>query len=353
MILHVTTERGWRGGERQLLLLARELGRRGLAQQIAAPRGSPLAFRASAAGLEVVLLQPSPAWHPGSLVALLRWLRRHPGALLHSHSSPALSLAALARRLAPAAGVVHTRRVAYPVRRAAKHRTAADRYVAVSQAVADGLLAAGLAAKRLRVIPSCADLETCDTAVASSEWARVPPAPLVGCVAHLAPEKGLSVLLAAWSEVATAMPGARLLLVGDGPERARLERTAASFVPDSVVFTGQRDDVAACLKALDLYVQPSLAEGLGTSVLDAMACGLPVVASRVGGLPEAVADGETGLLVPPGDPSALATAVLELLRDPERAAAMGAAGRRRVEEHFTLERMVEGYLMLYRELLGG
>ncbi|MBW2278671.1 MAG: glycosyltransferase, partial [Deltaproteobacteria bacterium] len=122
-VLHVSSERGWRGGERQVLLLAGELSRRGVPQHVAAPQGSPLSERAREAGLDVVLLRPSPALHPANFFALLRWLRRQPGAILHTHTSPALSLASFARRMAPAGALVHTRRVAFPVRRSAKYRT--------------------------------------------------------------------------------------------------------------------------------------------------------------------------------------------------------------------------------------
>jgi len=171
-------------------------------------------------------------------------------------------------------------------------------------------------------------------------------------VGQLTAEKGHAVLVRAWAEVVRQRPAARLVLVGDGPERARIEELARSLeVPgDSMVLTGFRDDVPSWLAGFDLYVQPSLEEGLGTSVLDAMACRLPVVASRAGGLPEAVVDGETGVLVPRADAPALAQAMLELLAAPERCAFMGEAGRRRVEARFSVEAMVAGYLEVYQGL---
>ena len=117
-----------------------------------------------------------------------------------------------------------------------------------------------------------------------------------------------------------------------------------------VVFTGYQDDVTPWLRDLEIYVQPSLNEGFGTSVLDAMACRLPVIASRVGGLPEIVIHGSTGLLVPPAQPSQLSGAIRQLLAEPARASAMGQAGRERVEEHFSVASMVDAYLDLYRGL---
>ncbi len=349
LVLHLSTERGLRGGERQLLLLARGLLAHGLHQAVAAPAASPLIGQAAELGLATVALVPRPAWHPLSLLRLARWLRAHPGALVHAHTSPALTLAAALRRLAPVGAVVHTRRVAFPLRRGRKYRTAADRYVAISGAVAGALLAAGLEEARLGVIPSAVDLEAVDAAAPTAELAREPGRPTVGCVAALSPEKGHATLLAAWAEVSRSLPGARLVLLGDGPERPRVAAAVARLAPGTVLLAGHRDDVPAWLKALDLYAQPSLAEGLGSSVLDAMACRLAVVASATGGLPEAVADRQTGLLGPPGDAGALAAALLALLGEPDRAAAMGSAGRARVEALFRPETMVEGYLRVYRE----
>lgn len=348
-VLHLSSELGLRGGERQLLLLAAGLAERGVAQSVAAPVGSALADRTSALGLPLIPLAPRPVLHPRNLVRLVRWLRDHPGVVAHAHTSPTLSLVALARSLAPTT-VVHTRRVAYPLRVGRKYRTAADHYVAISRAIAEQLLAGGLEASRLSVIPSAVDLAAVDAVAVTRELSRADGCPLVGCVGALTREKGHLVLLRAWSAVLEQCPRARLVLLGDGPERAAVERATAALPAGSVLLAGYREDVPAWLKALDLYVQPSLAEGLGSAVLEAMACRLPVVASRVGGLPDAVVDGTTGLLCPPGDAATLADAILTLLRSRERATAMGAKGRERVEERFSAVAMVGAYLELYRTL---
>ena len=348
-ILHLSSELGLRGGERQVLLLAAGLAARGVAQTVAAPAGSQLADRSTALDLTLLPLRARPVLHPKNLLRLVRWLRGHPGTVAHAHTSPTLTLVSLARRLAPAT-VVHTRRVAFPLRTGRKYRTAADHYVAISRAIADQLLAGGLQASRLTVIPSAVDLAAIDPFPARSELAHEADRPLAGCVGAMTPEKGHLVLLRAWSLVLDQRPEARLVLLGDGPERAAVERATAALPAGSVVLAGYRDDVPAWLKALDLYVQPSLAEGLGSAVLEAMACRLPVVASRTGGVPESVVDGTTGLLCPPGDAAALAEAILTLLRSRERATAMGAKGRERVEERFSAPAMVGAYFELYRTL---
>src|SRR5262249_28267990 len=134
--------------------------------------------------------------------------------------------------------------------------------------------------------------------------------------------------------------------------RPELERLAADLgLTEHVTFLGPVSDVPALLARAALFVLPSRTEGISLTLLEAMARGLPVVATRVGGNPEGVADGETGLLVPPADPASLSAAVLSLLRDPQRGRCMGQAGRRRAERHFEVGRMVARYEGLYRELL--
>ena len=161
---------------------------------------------------------------------------------------------------------------------------------------------------------------------------------VIGTVTRLdEPKKGLAVLLHALAEVArrAGVPAWQCLLVGDGPARDRLERLAAKLgLRDWVVFAGERRDVASVLPALDVFVCPSLYEGFGIAIVEAMAAGRPVIASSVGGIPEIVVHEETGLLVPPGDAPALADAIAALLSRPDLARAMGARGRERVRERF-------------------
>lgn len=175
---------------------------------------------------------------------------------------------------------------------------------------------------------------------------------LVGAVGRLHPQKGLSDLLVAIAQVRAQVSPIRLLLVGDGELRSELEAQARLLgLSDIVTFAGIRMDVPEILAALYVFAFPSLWEGLPLAVLEAMAAGLPVVATRVGGIPEVVEDGVTGLLVPPRAPEALAEAIIALLQDRERAGAMGQAGRARVERYFSVERMVQETEALYEELI--
>ena len=179
-----------------------------------------------------------------------------------------------------------------------------------------------------------------------------PTAPVVGTVARLSEQKGHRYLLEAWPQVRAVVPDAELLLVGDGPLRGELEQQAQALgIAGSVRFPGTRTDVPALLGLFTVAVLPSRFEGMPLFVLEAMAAGRPVVGTRVCGASEAIAEGETGLLVPPQDPAALATAVTSLLCAPAKAARMGHAGRVRLLRYYQARRMVADTCALYTTLL--
>lgn len=179
--------------------------------------------------------------------------------------------------------------------------------------------------------------------------------PVIGTVCRLSePEKGLTVLLQAMARLAepSGSPGCQLIIVGEGPSSKRLRDLGEELgVAPWVRFVGARRDVADLLPLTDVFVLPSLSEGFGIAIVEAMAAGRPVVATAVGGIPEIVLQGETGLLVPPGDPGALAGAVRQLLEQPDRAAAMGAKGRQRARERFSIATVVRRHEDLYETLI--
>jgi glycosyltransferase involved in cell wall biosynthesis len=175
----------------------------------------------------------------------------------------------------------------------------------------------------------------------------------VTAVARFHPVKDHAMLLRAFAAVAAARPDVDLLLAGDGPLRADLEKQAETFgITPRVRFLGVRPDVAAILQASDLFTLTSVSEAASLTLLEAMASGLAVVVTEVGGNPEIVRDGVEGLLVPRGDADAAAAALLQLLDDPARAAAIGSAGRQRVEERYQLQRTIDSYFALYQRVTG-
>jgi glycosyltransferase involved in cell wall biosynthesis len=178
-----------------------------------------------------------------------------------------------------------------------------------------------------------------------------PEGPIIGAVGRLVPIKGHTWLLRAVPRVLAEFPQACVVLIGDGPLLGELKELAAELgISPHVVFLGTRHDMPGCLAALDLFVLPSLNEGMGRALVEAMAVGCPVVATRVGGIPDVVTDGMTGLLVPPRDDRALAEAILTLLRNRSRRAAYGAAARRHVDGRFDVETMVHNIERLYDEV---
>ncbi|MEW6742802.1 MAG: glycosyltransferase [Planctomycetota bacterium] len=178
-----------------------------------------------------------------------------------------------------------------------------------------------------------------------------PCRPIVGTALRFEPQKGLVFLLRAATVVKRELPGVQFLIAGDGPMRDDLHALATSLELDRTVhFIGWRDDLPDILQCMDVFCHPTLWEQLPHMVLEALALRRPVVATAVDGVPEIVLHDETGLLVPPRDPAALAAAVLDLLRDPDRARRLGEAGRRLVEERFTADKMVESYAGLFRRL---
>lgn len=178
--------------------------------------------------------------------------------------------------------------------------------------------------------------------------------PTVLQIGRFYPEKGHAVALKAFALLLTSHPGVRLVLVGDGPLRSELESQARQLrLVESVVFAGVRDDVRSQLEAADILWMPSEREGLGLACLEAMASGLPVVATAVGGLCEAVSDGETGFLIPPGNPEALASRTALLLNDFALARRFGTNGHRRVEKLFSIDSTVSRYHESYEDLVAG
>jgi glycosyltransferase involved in cell wall biosynthesis len=351
-VLHVDPERGWGGGEVQVLLLARALARRGVASTLAAdPRGA-LTRAAAAAGVPVAPLAIANHLDLRAALALRRLAAGYD--VIHFHTARAHAMAPACRR----AGVrlVVTRRMDYvpaggPYARFLYNR-AVDGVIAISEGVRTALVAAGVRPERVRVVPSAVDPERVTAGPGAREavrraWGVAPDAVAVVVLGALVRRKGHAVLLAAAARLGDAA-AVRWVFCGAGEERTALEAAAAPL-GDRVVFAGFRDDVGACLAAADVVALPSLQEGLGVAALEAMAAGRPVVASRVGGLAEAVADGETGLLVPPGDAAALATALGRLVAEPALRERLGAAGRRRAAARHDPANMADGTLACYGE----
>lgn len=234
----------------------------------------------------------------------------------------------------------------------------ADRVLCVSQEMAHfAAQAIGIAAAKLVVIPNGVDpadfADLPDRNRARAAYGLPATASIIGAIGRPRPVKGFNFLLDAFARLAADFPEAHLLFAGDGPDRTKLDVQAARFnLSERVTFLGDQADIPGLLPALDVLAVPSLHEGMPNVALEAMAAGLPVVASAVGGIPEVVTHGVTGLLVAPSDPVALAEALGEVLGNSSMAGAMGQAGRERVRSQFSLAKTVACTEALYGQLLG-
>jgi glycosyltransferase involved in cell wall biosynthesis len=299
-------------------------------------------------GWPVLALGEPAGFRPSIALHLLPWLRRWRIDVVHTHDSKPLFYGAPAARLAGVPRVIHTRhfsQLASISRRQTLLATLAtrcvDAVVCVSQDSARVALAEGLSPARVHTLHNGIDLER----FVMRGPQRGGPAVLV---ARLSPEKDVATLLRAVALVARERPDYRLEIAGNGVCLPQLRQLAGQLkLTEHIRFLGEVDDIASVLARASCFVLPSLTEGISLTLLEAMATGLPVIATRVGGNPEVVADGDTGVLIPPANPEALARAMLDLHADHDRSQQMGQAGRRRVERHFEVRRMVAAYEALY------
>jgi glycosyltransferase involved in cell wall biosynthesis len=279
--------------------------------------------------------------------------------LIAAHEAHGLGLAVMARWLVGArAGLVYHRRVDLPVGRWIGSRwklRAPDLFICISRAVADVLAASGVPRQRIRIVYSGVAPIECEAGAGEALRAELglsPSARIVGTIGSLVPHKDHLMLLTAFAQLKLRLPDAHLVLIGSGPLRDRLRvQAAAAELSECVHFLGERRDTDRLLSGMDLFVLSSRTEGLGSSILDAFSLGVPVVATKAGGIPDLVEDGRSGRLATPGDPDSLAGAMVRALEDPSGSEAMAAAARQRFLAEFTDRVMTTRTVACYRELL--
>lgn len=359
-VLHVEAGKHLYGGALQVVFLMRGLARRGVDVVLACPTGSAIAAAVRDAGLPVHELAMRGDADAGLVARLLGLMRRERPDLLHLHSRRGCDTwGALAGRLR-GLPVVLSRRVDNPEWRlwaALKYRLP-DQVVTISQGIREVLLREGVPATRITCVPSAVDTEQYQPGRAAQPWFRgefgLPDDALtIGMAAQFIDRKGHATLLDALPAVFAQHPVTRVLLFGQGPlvETVRQRVAADPLLAARVQLTGFRRDLDRILPCLDVLAHPAFMEGLGVSLLQAAACGVPIVAGRAGGIPEIVQPGLNGALIEPGDVAGLSAALNRLLESPELRTRQGAAGREWVEQHFSIDAMVEGNLAVYRGLM--
>ena len=371
-VLQVVTRLVVRGVPRHVLDLATHLDPERFEVEVLAGRGEPgegsLWEEAGVRGvvthrLESLQREANPFKDALAFACIYRRIRAGRYDVVHTHISKAGILGRFAARLAGVPTVVHTyhgnatelagskftsRLYLHLERHAAQ---IAHTLVAVSNDVQNCLLAMGVGRKeQYVVIPNGIDVSQYAAGEARERPQPLTGCPIVGTVSSLTPEKGVDVLLRAMSLLVDRFPNLQLYVVGDGPLRSQLEKEAKDLAIDArVYFAGIDNEVQSWLSSTDVFVLPSRSEGMGRVLQEAMACDVAVVASRVGGIPELVQDGITGLLVEPDDPAALAQAIGELLEDDASRRQLADAGRRFVADSYGLLGLVSDIEEIYKQ----
>jgi len=360
-ILHINTEKTWRGGEQQTFNLLKGLKRKNISSHLLCQPGSPMAEKAEEIGIKTFPISMHGEVDPLACFRIRTLINRFRYDILHCHTSHAHTLAFFSS-LGTSVYRLVTRRVDFSIFRHSfmklsgiKYRYMADFYIAISNKIKDVLINDGIPAGRIFVAhsgvnPNRFDNATKDNLIAEFNIKR--DQQVVINVAHLAGHKGQQYLVKAIPIVLAKIPTARFFIVGGGELMDKLKTLAASLgLKKELIFTGFRRDVGSFYQIADLFVMSSVQEGLGTAVLDAMALGKPVVATKSGGIPEIVHDGKTGRLVAPANPVALAAGIIELLTHTGRAKQMASQGRAKIREKFSVGAMVDKNIEIYQQIL--
>ncbi|MBI2089971.1 MAG: glycosyltransferase family 4 protein [Deltaproteobacteria bacterium] len=352
-ILHIDPERAWGGGEVQVLGLLRSLVARGHENHLLCHPQGALLRAAKAREVTTFPIVVRNDLDLRSAFSLRRLIRTGAYDVVHFHTKRAHALALVLGRTHGGLRYVVTRRMDYPVKRnwytRGLYNRKVDGVVAISRKIAEVLVAGGVRAEKIRVIHSGIDPGSFQ---AIPECRSAPGEIVIGTIAVLEERKGHRFLLAAAAALKGQGYRIRYRFAGEGTQREPLAKIVRqSGLEDDVEFLGFVTDIPKFLSSVDLFVLPSLYEGLGISVLEAMAAGKPVVASQIGGIPEIVMDRVTGMLVPPQDPEALAGAISELLSHNGLRRMMGERGRERVLKNFTLAEMAKKNEDFYYELI--
>jgi L-malate glycosyltransferase len=361
--LHIDTARTWRGGQNQVLLTVTGLSAIGHPAVLVAHEDGELKRRAQE-GLRFVGFSPRSEFDVHAAWQLAKVVTDVQPDVVHAHDPMAVALVAMVLQmktgLARRPLVVAARRVDFHLKRHAFSRWKykhVDVFLAASGVIASMLEQDGISADRIETVHDGVPISYIDKQPrvdAHATFWLPKGVPVVGNVAALVAHKGQKHLVAAAKRVVRELPDTRFLIVGDGELREALERQIKELgLERHVLLTGFRPDALGLMKSLDLFVMSSVTEGLGSAVLEAMACHIPIVGTRAGGIPEALVDGKSGLLVPPHDDEALATAIVRVLKDQELATRLADGGRARVEDAFSVDRLVSEIVRVYSARLVG
>lgn len=359
--LHVETGMHSLGGPAQVVYLMTGLRDRGHEVVLVCPKGSSVYRHATDAGLEVIAVPLRTDLDLSFVLRLYKIVKRLKPDLVHLHSRRGADImGGLAARAAKAPTVILSRRIDNPVRHnfvsKLKYGPLCDHIIAISDGVSNALTEGRVDPSKITRVHSAIDakryqVEGVQSSI-RSELGIGGKTNIIAIIAQLIDRKGHRFLFQAAPKILEEFPDTVFLVLGEGRLEKELHDLAESLgIRDKVVFAGFRDDIPEILSVVTLLVHPAIMEGLGVSILQAMSAGVPVIATNVGGIPEAVRHDVSGILIPPRDSDAISSAVKRLLSSPDLRASMGTASRRIVESEFSVDGMVEGVLTVYRSIL--
>jgi glycosyltransferase involved in cell wall biosynthesis len=359
-VLHIDTVQGWRGGQQQVAYLAERMHRCGFRTEVVCPPGSKLDHRCRTLRLPVHRITMFGELDLRAALKIAAYTRKHSYRILHSHSAHALSITLLARLFNSGVRLVTTRRVDFHVRKPVvgsfKYSNGyLDKIICISRRIKDILMDNGVPEDKLIVIHSGIDLdkfESNGTGVSIKTELGIPGNHLViGTVAALAGHKDYPTLLNAARMIIDTHENVTFLALGDGPEKAQLLALKAELKLGSrFLFAGFHENIGDYLNIFDVFTLPSREEGLGTSLLDAQLLGVPVAATRAGGIPELIIHGINGLLTEPENPAGLADILSRLIDNEQLRRKLAREGKERVKR-FDVNRMFEKTVQLYGKLI--
>ena len=356
-ILHIETGRNLYGGALQVYYLMKSLAENDCHNTLVCPSNSHLASTS---------LPQSQTCHVPMkgeldvlfLSRLVRIISAEQPDIVHVHSRRGADLWGAAAAWRMGIPAIITRRVDNPENpffARLKYRFY-RRVVTISEEIRRILHSEGIPSEKIEVIPSAVDTQrfntTCDRDWFRSEFDLNPDHRTIGMLAQFIPRKGHRFLISAAPEILSRFPEARILLFGKGPLQNSIRKQCSrKQLGDKILFAGFRDDMERILPCLNVVVHPATLEGLGVSLLQAAAAGVPIVATRVGGIPEIVENGINGYLIEAGNIQAITNRVINLLEDPKKSKSFGSCGRKKVESQFSIDTMVKRYLSVYRKVL--
>lgn len=362
-VLHISNELSWRGGENQIRLFVQESRKRGVQSAVAFPTGAKAIDRLKDIA-DVVELPSRAAFDPRSIIRLVKYCRENKIEILDAHSSGGMSLALSVKKRLPHLKLVVHRRTAFPIRQNWFSRNKylnplVDKYVCISGAIGDILLEYGIKKEKIVTVKSAIDESSYakySTSDLKTQWRKKfgidANEVVIGCASALTEEKGHDTIIKACRILSDKKINFKCLIAGEGPLEDVLKNEVKLLQLDkNFVFTGFIKDIYGFLCALDVLMMPSRSEGLGTTLLEGAFAGCAIIGSRVGGIPEIIKQGETGLLFSVNDEIELAEGLEKLIGSQQLRNKLSEALKEHVGREFSLQKMVSGNIRVYELLM--